>query len=197
MQPPSPPDSSQSSRSNLAAAKESDPHPVLLNTSDAVASAAEKFLASGEFNAGLCETLLLHAPANLKAERLLIVGLGKAKKLSINEVRKGAGAAVRFAKPRGIRDVSIIFPEDHALSDEHLDSLPCDLTARALVEGGEIAEPDWDTYKSERKDLSVWALRIVAHDSERKTRDEIRQGFDEGIIIAAAQNFAAASSTNG
>jgi leucyl aminopeptidase len=175
---------------DLAAGSESDPHPVLLNTSDAVSGAAEKFLASGEFKAGLCECLLLHAPANLKAERLLIVGLGKAKKLSIHEVRKGAGAAVRFAKPRGIRDVSIIFPEDHALSDEHLDSLPCDLTARALVEGGELAEPDWDTYKTERKDLSVWALQIVARETERKTADDIRQGFEEGLILSIAQNFA-------
>jgi leucyl aminopeptidase len=176
---------------DLAANKESDPHPVLLNTSDAVASAAEKFLTSGEFKAGLCESLLLHAPANLKTERLLIVGLGKAKKLTINEVRKGAGAAVRFAKPRGIRDVALIFPEDHALSDEHLDSLPCELTARALVEGAEIAETDWDTYKSDRKDLSVWALQVVAKpDTERKTHDEIQQGFDEGLILATAQNFA-------
>jgi leucyl aminopeptidase len=176
---------------DLAAGKESDPHPVLLNTSDAVADAAEKFLTSGEFKAGLCETLLLHAPANLKAERLLIVGLGKAKKLSHNEVRKGAGAAIRFAKPRAIRDVALIFPEDHALSDEHLDSLPCEVTARALVEGGELAEPDWDTYKSDRKDQSVWALHIiVAPDAERKTRTEIHQGFDEGLIIASAQNFA-------
>jgi leucyl aminopeptidase len=175
---------------DLAAAKESDPHPVLLSTSDAVASAAERHLASGEFKAGRCECLLIHAPANLKAERLLIVGLGNAKKLSVNEVRKGAGTAVRFAKPRGIRDVSLIFPEDHALSDEHLESLPCDLTARALVEGGEIAEPDWDTYKSERKDLSVWALHIVARESERKTADDIRQGFREGLILAAGQNFA-------
>ena len=167
-----------------------DPHPVLLSTSDAVAHAAEKFLASGEFKAGLCETLLLHAPPNLKAERLLIVGLGKAKKLSVDQIRKGAGAAVRFAKPRAIRDVAIIFPEDHALSDEHLDSLPCELTARALVEGGELAEPDWDTYKSDRKDQSVWALYIVAQESERKTADDIRKGFEEGLILATSQNFA-------
>jgi leucyl aminopeptidase len=175
---------------DLAAAKDATPLPVLLTTSDAVAAAAEKFLKAGEFKAALCETLLLHAPSGLKAERLLIVGLGKAKKLSIHQVRKGAGTAIRCAKPRGIRDVAILFPEDHALSDEHLDSLPCDLTTRALVEGGEIAEPDWDTYKSDRKDLSVWALQIVARENERKTGDEIRHGFQEGLLLAAAQNFA-------
>ena len=95
-----------------------------------------------EFKAGLCETLLLHGPAGMKAERLLIVGAGKAKKLSLGELRKAAGAAVRAAKARGVRDMAIAFPEDRALSDEHLDSLPCEQMARVLVEGAELAEPE-------------------------------------------------------
>ena len=175
---------------DIAVGKDADPHPVLLTTSDAISNAAEKALLSGEFKASLCETLLLHAPAGVKAERLLLVGLGKAAKLSVNELRKGAGTAVRAAKPRRIRDVAIAFPEDHALSDEHLDSLPCYLSARAISEGGELAEPDWDTYKSERKDLSVWALQLVCKDVDRKAAQDIELGFNEGLIVAAAQNFA-------
>ncbi len=175
---------------DIATGKDSEPIPVLLTTSDAVTNAAGRFVRSGEFKAASCETMLLHAPGGLKAERLLIVGLGKAKTLSVDEVRKGAGAAVRMAKPRGIRDVAIAFPEDHALSDEHLDNLPCILTARALTEGAEVAEADWDTYRSDRKDLSVHRLTIVAKDEEPSTRTEIQAGVEEGSIIAAAQNFA-------
>jgi leucyl aminopeptidase len=175
---------------DIAVGKDAPALPVLLTTSDAVSGAARKTLATGEFKAALGETLLLHAPASLKTERLLIVGLGNAKTLGVNEVRKGAGTAVRFAKPRGIRDVAIAFPEDRALSDEHLASLPACLTARALVEGGEIAEPDWDSYKSDRKDNGVWALRIVAKGSERITDEAIQNGFHEGIIVARSQNFA-------
>jgi leucyl aminopeptidase len=175
---------------DIAAGKDAESHPVLLTTSDAVARAAEKVLGSGEFKAGLGEMVLVHAPAAIKADRLLVVGLGKAKALSVDEVRKGAGCAVRAAKPRGIRDVAIVFPEDRALSDEHLESLPCTLTARALVEGGELAEPDWDTYKSDRKDTGVWALHIVSRDHERKTVEEIQHGFSEGLVLARAQNFA-------
>jgi leucyl aminopeptidase len=175
---------------DLAVGKDAAAHPVLLTTLDSVAGAAEKFLASGEFKAASCETLLLHAPAGVKAERLLIVGLGKAKKLTVQEIRKGAGTAVRFAKPRGIRDVAIAFPEDRALSDEHMDSLPCKWTARALVEGAEIGEPDWDTYKSNRKDLNVWSLQLVARNGDRPATEEIQRGFDEGLTVAEAQNFA-------
>ena len=173
---------------DIATGKDAEALPVLLTTSDAVADAAGRF--AGEFKATLGETMLLHAPAGLKAERLLVVGLGKAKGLSVEAVRKGAGAAVRAAKPRGIREVAIAFPEDHALSDEHLDTLPCGLTARALIEGAEIAEPDWDTYKSDRKDKAVRSLTVIAKDGERATRAELQDGFEEGLIVAAAQNFA-------
>jgi leucyl aminopeptidase len=175
---------------DIATGKDADPIPVLLNTSDAVTNAAEKFIRSGEFKAALCETMLLHNPSGLKAERLLIVGLGKAKTLSVDEVRKGAGAAVRAAKPRGIRELAIAFPEDHALSDEHLENLPCVMTSRALIEGAELAEPEWDTYRSDRKDLSVRSLLVVAKDGEALTKSEVLQGFNEGVIIAGAQNFA-------
>lgn len=174
---------------DIATGKDADPLPALLSTSDAVTKAASKVMASGEFKATLGETLLLHAPSGLKAERLLIVGLGKAKTLSVDEVRKGAGTAVRAAKPLGVRELTIAFPEDHALSDEHLEALPCLLMSRVLVEGAEVAEIDYDTYRSDRKDRSVQKLTVVAKESEKSTQAEIQEGFDLGLIVASAQNF--------
>src|ERR1700733_1050420 len=70
--------------------------PVLLTKDATVADADKPALKSGEFAAIASETLLLHAPAELKARRLLIVGVGKAAKLSLPEIRKAAGVAVRF-----------------------------------------------------------------------------------------------------
>ena len=175
---------------DVAVGKDADPLPALLTTSDPITNATANVLPSGEFKATLGETLLVHGPAGLKAERLLLIGLGKVATLSVHEIRKGAGVAVRFAKPRAIRDLAIAFPEDHALSDEHLDSLPCDLLARALTEGAELADPDWDLYKSDRKDRSVHSATILAPEGEKATRTETQNGFIEGLAIAAGQNFA-------
>ena len=58
----------------------------------------------------LGEIAILHAPAGIAAERLLLVGLGKAKDFSLDRIRKGAGTAVRAAKPRSIR-TAIAFPD--------------------------------------------------------------------------------------
>jgi len=149
-----------------------------------VQQAAAALLASGEFKAGLGEVALLHAPAGVKAERLLLVGLGKAKDLTLDRIRKGAGTAVRAAKPRSVRDLAIAFPRVSAQAG--VEELPAALIARAIVEGGEFAELDWDTYRSDRKDCSVDSLTLLASDANAETQ----RGFDEGQIVAAAQNFA-------
>jgi leucyl aminopeptidase len=86
------------------------PEPVLLTADEAVKAATAAVLASGEYKAGANETLLLHAPASLKAKRLLIVGLGKQAKVSSDKVRNAAGTAVRFTKPRGIRELVFVLP---------------------------------------------------------------------------------------
>ena len=177
---------------DISTEREADPLPTLLATSDVVSDAAAPFLTSGEFKATLGEVLLLHAPAGLKCERLLIVGLGKAKDLSPKQVRIGSGTAVRAAKQRVVREIGIAFPEDRALSDEALDSLPCAATARAMAEGALLADLDPDTYRSDRKDRSMHTLTVVVHARERTAQDEVRQGLDEGMILGEAQNFARA-----
>ena len=175
---------------DIATGADATASPALLSTSDALATAAAPWFASGEFKATLGETLLLHAPANAKAERLLVIGLGKAKSLSIHEVRKAAGVAVRFCKPRGLHELAIAFPEDRALADEHMDTLPCNLTGRAIAEGAVIADFDIDIYRSDRKDQSVHNLTVACSEPDKKSQSEIQQGFDEGVIFGESQNFA-------
>ena len=87
-------------------ATDAKPQPVLLTADPAVQSAAAAVLASGEFKAGANETALLHAPVGLAAKRLLLVGLGKQAKVTVNSVRSAAGTAIRFIKPRGIRELA-------------------------------------------------------------------------------------------
>ncbi|MGI4829577.1 MAG: leucyl aminopeptidase [Janthinobacterium lividum] len=175
---------------DISTGKGAEPSPALLTTSDALANAAARWLTTGEFKATVGETLLLHGPANTGAERLVIIGLGKIKSLTPDEVRKGAGTAVRFAKARGIREVALCFSEDRALDDEHLDTLPCELSARALLEGAILADFDIDTYRSDRKDTSLNTLTLLSTEADRRSQGEMQHGFDEGIIVGEAQNFA-------
>jgi len=170
--------------------KNAEPQPTLLTASTEIQTAARTLLASGEFKAALGEVALLHTPAGLKAERLLLVGLGKAKDLSPGALRKGAGTAVRAALARAVRSLAVALPETNpAPQAPSVELLPA-LTTRAIVEGAELADLDWDTYRSDRKDRAVDSITLIASEAARKTQIETQLGFDEGRIVAAAQNFA-------
>ncbi len=153
--------------------------PVLLTKDATVAAADKPALKSGEFSATGCETLLLYASAELKAKRLLIVGVGKAAKLSLPEIRKAVGAAVRFAKPRKIRQITFVLPEHEGLDPAG--------AARAAVEGAFVGDFDPDTYKSDRKDRSIEQFTVVAPASADK--NAVEAAFRVGVILGETQNF--------
>jgi leucyl aminopeptidase len=154
------------------------PQPELLTSNEAVKAAAAAVLASGEFKAGANETLLLHAPAELKAKRLLIVGLGKKAKATVHGVRSAAGTAVRFSKPRGIRELVFALPETELVATG--------AAARATVEGGFLGDYDPDTYRSDRKDLSVKSFTVAAPGADQMA---VQAGFGEGVIVGESQTF--------
>ena len=165
---------------DAANGKDAKPEIRLLTRDEAAQKAVQAVLEGGEFNAEANETLLLHGPAGLKAKRLLLVGVGKAAKATMHDVRKAAGTAVRFAKPRAIREVAIAAPAAELLDAK--------LTVRALVEGALVADFDPDTYRSDRKDRSVEALQVVA--DVNFDRSAAEEGLREGVIVGEAQNFA-------
>jgi leucyl aminopeptidase len=155
------------------------PQIELLTPDTAVTSAAAKAVSGSEFAGGSCETLLLHQPAGLKAARLLIVGLAKP---TLTELRKAAGTAVRFAKPRSIRSLALLLP---IATD-----FPAVNTARAAIEGAVLADYDSDTYRSDRKDRSVEIVTLLAPGGAAES--VYTSGLNEGVILAESQNFARA-----
>jgi len=160
------------------------PQPVLLTSDEKVRSAAAAVLSSGEYKAGPNETVLLHGPAGLAAKRLLIVGVGKNAKTTVHAVRNAAGTAVRYTKPRGIRELTLALPEAPAEAGV---VIAATASARAAVEGAFVGNFDADTYRSERKDVSVQSFTLAA--TAGADQSAIRAAFNEGVIIGESQNF--------
>jgi leucyl aminopeptidase len=160
-------------------ATDAKPQPVLLTSDAAVLAAAASVLASGEYKAAANETVLLHAPVGLIAKRLLLVGLGKQAKATADKVRNAAGTAVRFVKPRGIRELVFALPESELL--------PAASCTRAAVEGVFVGDFDPDTYRSDRKDQSVESFTLAA--PAGADHAALEAAFAEAIIIGESQNF--------
>ncbi|HYL95443.1 MAG TPA: leucyl aminopeptidase [Terriglobales bacterium] len=166
-----------------------------LETSDkAVAAAAADLLATGELSGKMFETTMVHRPQGLKAKRLLLVGGGKADNFSGYELRKLAGAAVRFLKPKSIRQFAFIAPEnwtgqaDPAAHSTYVFERGGPAEAlKAIAEGAFVGNFDPDTYKSDRKDQRVEHMTVVASGKQDETR--LRRALEEGCIIGESQNF--------
>ncbi|MGH9498717.1 MAG: leucyl aminopeptidase [Terriglobales bacterium] len=152
------------------------PEVATATADNAINAAASDVINRGEVTAKSCEATLLHNPPKLKARRLLLIGGGKAKDFTAAELRKLAGAAVRFLKPRGIRELAFAVPEGQIAAEE---------AVKAIVEGAFVGNFDPDTYRSDRKDQSIDSLTVAA----RGDQSRLERALDEGHVVGESQNL--------
>jgi leucyl aminopeptidase len=169
-------DRTEKDRSEKDRGVQSKPEVSIETGENAVRQAASDLLASGEVTGKLFEANLLHHPAGLKAKRLLLVGGGKAKSFTSSELRKVAGAAARYLKPKGIRSFAFLAPEQGIAAAE---------TVRAVTEGILVGDFDPDTYKSDRKDQKIDSVTVIA----KGDPGQLQKALDEARIIGESQNF--------
>jgi len=122
--------------------EENDPIQGRIAEIDGAAGGLLKKLATGgEINGKALEFTLIHAPAGLKAARLLLVGAGKREAFNGATLRKLAGAALRYLKARSVKSFAFLVREGGATAE----------TAQALAEGFITANFETDKYKTEKK----------------------------------------------
>ncbi len=173
---------------------EKDPAPEVQSSDAALRNAAADLIGSKEVTGKLFESVLLHRPAGLKAQRVLFLGAGKPKNYSSYELRKLAGAAVRFLKSKNLRSFAFVAPQDWTGSAEP-NSYSAVVSERgglaeavkSLVEGAVAADFDPDYYKKDRKDLKLDALTLVVPSSA--DTKSLERAAEVGRIVAESQNF--------
>jgi leucyl aminopeptidase len=132
---------------------------------------------TGEMTGKLFETALFYRPSGVKARRLLLIGAGKRESFTPAEMRKVAGAALRFLKKRRISDISLAIDNDFAGED----------FVQAATEGAILGNFDPDRLKTDKdkdiKQVSRFRVAVPAgvHADAALTR---------GRILAESQNFA-------
>src|SRR5215467_9744081 len=68
----------------------------------------KKLATTGELTGKTLEFTLIHAPAGLKAARLLLIGAGKRDQFNVATLRKVAGAALRFLKSKSVKNLALL-----------------------------------------------------------------------------------------
>jgi leucyl aminopeptidase len=157
-----------------------DPVQGRISEMDQLTSGLLKRLAkSGELTGKTLEMTLIHAPAGLKAARVLLVGAGKREKFDAAALRKISGSALRYLKSRGVHNFAFAVREANATED----------AVQAVVEGAIAADFESDKYKTDKKnDKSIDSVLLAGFSESERGAGE--RGLARGRVIGESQNFA-------
>ena len=132
---------------------------------------------SGELKGKAYERTLVHRPAGLAAQKLLVVGAGKKEKFKPFDLGRLAGTAARFLRTRGVRQMAWVVAEEAGAE-----------AIRVIVEGVVMADYDSDRYRTERNgDCRIDSLVLAGE--KLAPSEELNAAVERGRVIAEAANF--------
>lgn len=132
---------------------------------------------SGELKGKAFERTLIHHPAGLAAQKLLVVGAGKKDKFKTFQLGRLAGAAVRYLRTRGVREMAWL-----------TDGETSAVQVQTVVEGAILADYDSDPYRTERNgDFHIDSFVIAGE--TLNAPDQLNAAIERGRVIAEAANF--------
>lgn len=140
-------------------------------------------ISRGEFGGKIGTSLLLYTQGKLKAERVLVVGLGKEEDFGLETIRSVSGEAVRVLRRHCCRRVGTI------LHGTGAGGLGLKEAAQAITEGAILGLYRFDRYKTKTENhKSVEELSLLLREQEQATA--LRASATTGRIIADAVNLA-------
>ena len=147
----------------------------------ALGGAIAKVIASGDFTGKAGTTTLLYSDGKISAERVLVVGLGKATKFDMRAARAAAANATkRLSKLKGVKTVAFA-PSGTVL-------IGAERAAQALAEGIVLATYQVPSYKREKPVATIEKVIVVEYHAQNLA--DTKAGIERGQVIAESQNAA-------
>jgi len=138
----------------------------------------EELQSTRELTGKSYECTLLHHPAGLAAQKLLVVGAGKKEKFNGAQLRRVAACAVRYLRARGIHDVAWVLSSEESQA----------ASVQAVVEGAVLADYDADRYRTERDGERRIDYLVLATGGTSPS-DAALATLERARLIAEAQNY--------
>jgi leucyl aminopeptidase len=147
----------------------------------------EPLLDTKDFKGKEGETVVLYTEGRIAARRLMLVGLGEQKKLTLEKLRRGAATAAKKAQSLKLRSLAVEFPEVATIAATVKESAQ-DI-AQALTEGAALALYRFDKYFTEKKEKETKVTRFTLFSDDAKELKEIRRGAQFAQVIVEATCF--------
>jgi leucyl aminopeptidase len=138
---------------------------------------------SGDFTGKAGQTAVLYPGEKLRFGKVVLAGLGKRNRITIEGVRRAFGFAGRRIRELKLKSLSVQAFESGFAGVKLAES------SQAMVEGLLLSLFRLDRYKTVREDGPVALDKLTFWREKRKGMGEVKKGIADGEISAWATNF--------
>jgi leucyl aminopeptidase len=146
----------------------------------------EKVKKLGDFGAKSGKSCLLYSAGGIKAERVLLVGLGQTKDFGPDKLRKAAAAAASMAVDLKAASVLMSLHTDIPAWAK----LDAEQIGQTMAEGVCFGAYRYDEFITDKSSKRPSILKVVVVDSRESTVLGLRKGISVGMVFGQAQNYA-------
>jgi leucyl aminopeptidase len=146
--------------------------------------AIEQVIKLGDFKGKDGTSAVVYGNDSIGAKRVLLVGLGKRKKATLDTVRKAAANAAKKSVEMKVETVSLAL---HRAFDGRFD-LPA--MGQAMAEGTYFGSYRYDEFVTKSEDGRLDSLDVELIDCDSAKTKKLNKGLWRGTIIGKAQSYA-------
>ena len=140
----------------------------------------------GDFEAKPASSCLLYSEGKIAAKRILLVGLGKQKDVTLDILRKAASLAATKAVDLKAKSVVLSLHSDIPVSVK----LDLAEVGQAVAEGTCFGAFRYDEYMTEANKKRPAKVNAIIVDANAAVAGKLRKGISAGWVTGQAQNFA-------
>ncbi len=151
---------------------------------DALGGQLRELRSNGEFSGKNQESSLIHTRRALPAKRILLLGLGKKKDVTLDRVRQAMGTAFKKVRQTGAETFSVpVIATDTVKA-------PASDIAQAMVEGAMLGGYRFTHYRSDKEEPSkdIRTMTLLANRANQVS--DMKTGIRRGEASAKATSFA-------
>lgn len=149
-------------------------------TGKSLPSFLRKFDLSGKFG----ETATLYDVEGTYSQRIVLLGCGEEKKLTLQKLRSLAGRVARGLEKSGARDVSLYLPELEVRGTSVAERV------QAIAEGVWLGLYSFEKYKSKKEENKRALRSLTVMVASRRDLDDATDAVARARAIASGTNFA-------
>jgi leucyl aminopeptidase len=149
----------------------------------ALGGAITRLIAEGEIKGKLNEITLVHTLGKMEAERVVVLGLGKQEKFTLDSIRTAMAEACKFSRKLGVKQAATI------VHGAGIGGMEAEKAAQALTEGSILGLYTFRKHITRQPEHGeIEELLIVERDGSKHAA--LEQGVKRGRILAEATNCA-------